>query len=35
MVLAFSGDPRSGTALGAGGIITGRVPGCVSLPPVP
>ena len=35
MILAFSGNPRHGTALGAGGIITGRVPRCVSLPPAP
>ena len=32
MILAFSGNPRHGTALGAGGIITGPVPRCVSLP---
>jgi hypothetical protein len=35
MILAFTGSPRSGTALGAGGIITGRVPRCVSLPHAP
>jgi len=35
MILAFSGSPRGGTALGAGGIITGPVPSCVSLPPAP
>jgi len=35
MILAFSGKPGSGTSLGAGGIITGRVPRCVSLPPAP
>jgi hypothetical protein len=35
MILAFSGNPRSGGAVGAGGIITGRVPRCVSLPPAP
>jgi len=35
MILAFSGNRRHGTALGAGGIITGRVPRCVSLPPGP
>jgi hypothetical protein len=35
MILAFTGSPRSGTALGEGGIITGRVPRCVSLPPAP
>ena len=35
MILAFSGNPRGGTSLGAGGIITGPVPRCVSLPPAP
>jgi hypothetical protein len=35
MILAFSGNSRSGTALGVGGIITGHVPHCVSLPPPP
>jgi hypothetical protein len=35
MILAFSGNRRSGAALGAGGIITGPVPRCVSLPPAP
>ena len=35
MILAFSGDPGHGTALGAGGIITGPVPSCVSLPSAP
>jgi hypothetical protein len=35
MILAFSGNPRHGTALGAGGIITGPVPRCVSLPSAP
>jgi hypothetical protein len=35
LILAFSGDPRHGTALGAGGVITGRVPACVSLPSAP
>jgi hypothetical protein len=34
MVLAFSIDPRV-SAQGAGGIITGRVPRCVSLPSAP
>jgi hypothetical protein len=34
MILAFSGKP-GGTSLGAGGIITGPVPRCVSLPPAP
>ena len=35
MILAFSGNPRHGPALGAGGIITGPVPSCVSLPSAP
>ena len=35
MILAFSGNPRSGGSVGAGGIITGRVPRCVSLPRAP
>jgi hypothetical protein len=35
MILAFSGDPRGDGAVGAGGIITGPVPSCVSLPPAP
>jgi hypothetical protein len=36
MILAFSGDPGPGhTSLGAGGIITGPVPHCVSLPSAP
>ena len=35
MILAFTGNPRSGGAVGAGGIITGRVPRCVSLPSAP
>ncbi len=36
MILAFSGSGRPGaSSLGAGGIITGRVPRCVSLPPAP
>ena len=35
MILAFSGNPHGGTALGAGGIITGPVPSCVSLPSAP
>jgi hypothetical protein len=35
MILAFRGNPRGGTALGVGGIITGHVPHCVSLPPAP
>ena len=34
MILAFSGNPRSGS-VGAGGIITGSVPRCVSLPSAP
>jgi hypothetical protein len=33
MILAFSGG--RGDSLGAGGIITGPVPRCVSLPPAP
>jgi hypothetical protein len=32
MILAFSGNPRGGGSVGAGGIITGRVPRGVSLP---
>jgi hypothetical protein len=36
MILAFSGSGGPGsTSLGAGGIITGSVPSCVSLPPAP
>jgi hypothetical protein len=35
MILAFSGNPRSGGAVGVGGIITGPAPRCVSLPPAP
>jgi hypothetical protein len=35
MILAFTGNPRSGGSVGAGGIITGRVPRCVSLPSAP
>jgi hypothetical protein len=35
MVLAFNGKPGGGTSMGAGGIITGPVPRCVSLPPAP
>lgn len=35
LILAFSGIPRGGTALGVGGIITGHVPHCVSLPAAP
>jgi hypothetical protein len=34
MILAFTGGPRS-SSLGAGGIITGRIPLCVSLPSAP
>jgi hypothetical protein len=34
MVLAFSGDPGK-DSVGAGGIITGPVPRCVSLPAAP
>jgi hypothetical protein len=36
MILAFTGNPHdSGGSVGAGGIITGPVPRCVSLPPAP
>jgi hypothetical protein len=35
MILAFSGNPRGGSAMGAGGIITGPVPSCVSIPSAP
>ena len=35
LILAFSGNPRGGGSVGGGGIITGRVPHCVSLPSVP
>ena len=35
LILAFSGNPHSGGSMGAGGIITGPVPHCVSLPSVP
>ena len=35
LILAFSGNPGRGPALGAGGIITGPVPSCVSLPSAP
>jgi hypothetical protein len=35
MILAFTGNPRSIGSVGAGGIITGRVPRCVSIPPAP
>jgi len=35
MILAFTGDPHSGGSVGAGGIITGPVPRCVSLPSAP
>jgi hypothetical protein len=36
MILALSGSGGPGCAsLGAGGIITGRVPRCVSLPSAP
>ena len=34
MILAFSGDEQTGS-VGAGGIITGPVPSCVSLPAPP
>ena len=35
MILAFSGNLRGGSAMGAGGIITGPVPSCVSIPSAP
>ena len=35
MILAFSGDRHDSGSVGAGGIITGRVPRCVSLPAAP
>jgi hypothetical protein len=35
MILAFSGSGPGSTSLGAGGIITGPVPSCVSLPSAP
>jgi hypothetical protein len=35
MILAFTGNPHNGGSVGAGGIITGLVPPCVSLPPAP
>jgi hypothetical protein len=35
MILAFTGNPHNGGSVGAGGIITGRVPRCVSLPSAP
>jgi hypothetical protein len=35
MILAFTGSPRGGGAVGAGGIITGPVPRCVSPPAAP
>jgi hypothetical protein len=35
MILAFTGNPPHGGAVGAGGIITGPVPHCVSLPNAP
>jgi hypothetical protein len=35
MILAFTGNPHGGGSVGAGGIITGPVPGCVSLPSAP
>jgi hypothetical protein len=31
MILAFTGNARNGGSVGAGGIITGRAPRCVSL----
>jgi hypothetical protein len=35
MVLAFSDGGPGSASVGAGGIITGRVPSCVSLPAAP
>jgi len=35
MILAFSASRRHGASMGVGGIITGRVPRCVSLPHAP
>ena len=35
MILAFTGNPHSGGSVGAGGIITGHAPHCVSLPSAP
>jgi hypothetical protein len=35
MLLAFSGGGRGRASEGAGGIIAGRAPRCVSLPPAP
>jgi len=35
LILAFSGSPHGGTSVGGGGIITGRVPRCISLPHAP
>jgi len=35
LILAFTGNPRAGGSVGAGGIITGPVPRCVSLPSAP
>jgi hypothetical protein len=35
MILAFTGNPRDGGSVGAGGIITGQVPRCVRLPSAP
>jgi hypothetical protein len=35
MILAFSGSGGPGTSLGAGAIITGPIPSCVTLPPAP
>lgn len=35
MILAFTGNRDSGGSVGAGGIITGRAPRCVSLPSAP
>lgn len=35
MILAFTGNPHGGGSVGAGGIITGHAPHCVSLPAAP
>src|SRR5215831_3547764 len=35
MILAFTGNPHGGGSVGAGGIITGHAPRCVSLPAAP
>jgi hypothetical protein len=35
LLLAFTPPSHHGPSLGAGGLITGKVPSCVSLPPAP